>query len=115
MRHALSVANVKVTSLRYFLGDTGSSDSPDEACEFEVNVYIILQGAIEDVDAQINQDALTALKQLLESQPQLHNILFSSVEHKTGMLPSRRPQSMQHFCCLTQQYIHHHSTMEARP
>ena len=40
----------------------------------------------EDVDAQINQDALAALKQLLEIQPQLHHALFTEAEHQTGAL-----------------------------
>ena len=39
---------------------------------------------LPDLDAQINHDALLALKNLLEMQPQLHEVLFNSPEHKQG-------------------------------
>ena len=39
---------------------------------------------LPDLDAQINHDALLALKNLLEMQPQLHDVLFNSSEHKQG-------------------------------
>ena len=48
---------------------------------------------IEDVDAQINQDALSALKQLLEIEPHLHSVLFSRPEHRRGATIACPPQT----------------------
>ena len=49
----------------------------------------------EDVDAQINQDALAALKQLLEIQPQLHHSLFTETEHQIGSYTHLNSKSSQ--------------------
>ena len=43
---------------------------------------------LPDLDAQINHDALLALKNLLEMQPHLHDVLFNSPQHKQGDLCS---------------------------
>lgn len=55
--------------------------------------YALQISVSEDVDAQINQDALAALKQLLEIQPQLHHTLFTEPEHKAG--------NALLFCCIS--------------
>lgn len=47
---------------------------------------VVQAAVLHDQDAVISQDAVAALKMLLEMQPQLLDVLFTSPEHCKGAL-----------------------------